>query len=196
MTFYTIQSLKQLIIKPFWDYFIFWSSLFSEIGPYFCRLVIKWTQVQSQKYLDGSNSWAKISIFATLCAKIEVMLKLLEPVCVVRTSKKSSWSVTVLWNRGPLKILNGIKLILDDQGNLLDSYTINLESFRSLRGPLFRKLVRTYFCCFLQQTGSSTCCLLCWIDLNWFLASLERTTGILTQFLMRTARKESDLTKV
>ena len=46
-----------------------------------------------------------------------------------------------MWNRGPLKILNGIKLILDDQGNHLDSYTISLESFRSFRGPLFRKPV-------------------------------------------------------
>ena len=46
-----------------------------------------------------------------------------------------------MWNRGPLKILNGIKLILDDQGNHLDSYAINLESFRSFRGPLFRKPV-------------------------------------------------------
>ena len=42
---------------------------------------------------------------------------------------------------GPLKILNGIKLILDDQGNHLDSYAISLESFRSFRGPLFRKPV-------------------------------------------------------
>ena len=36
----------------------------------------------------------------------------------------------------PLKILNGIKLILR---NHLDSYTIFLESFRSFRGPLFHK---------------------------------------------------------
>ena len=35
----------------------------------------------------------------------------------------------------------GIKLILDDQGNHLDSYTISLESFRSFRGPQFRKPV-------------------------------------------------------
>ena len=40
-----------------------------------------------------------------------------------------------------MKILNGIKLIRDDQGNHLDSYTISLESFRSFRGPLFRKPV-------------------------------------------------------
>ena len=32
-----------------------------------------------------------------------------------------------MWNRGPLKILNGMKLILDDQGTHLDSYTIGLE---------------------------------------------------------------------
>ena len=59
----------------------------------------------------------------------------------VRHSKKSSWPVTGLLTRGPLKILNGIKLILDGQGNHLDSYTISLESFRSFRGPLFRKPV-------------------------------------------------------
>ena len=41
----------------------------------------------------------------------------------------------------PLKILNGIKLILDDQGNHLDSYTISLKSYRSFTGPLFRKPV-------------------------------------------------------
>ena len=58
-----------------------------------------------------------------------------------RASKKSSLSVTGLWNRGPPKILNGIKLILDDQWNRLDSYTISLESFRSFRAPLFRKPV-------------------------------------------------------
>ena len=44
-------------------------------------------------------------------------------------------------DRGPLKILNGIKLILDDQGNHLDSYTIRFESFRSFRGLQFRKPV-------------------------------------------------------
>ena len=45
----------------------------------------------------------------------------------------------IVW--GPLKIVNGIKLILDDQGNHLDSYTIRLESFRSFIGPLFCKPV-------------------------------------------------------
>ena len=40
-----------------------------------------------------------------------------------------------------MMILNGMKLILDDQGNHLDSNTIGLESFRSFRGPLFHKPV-------------------------------------------------------
>ena len=64
----------------------------------------------------------------------------LEPLCCT-VCQKIYLTVTGLWNRGPLKILNGIKLILDDQGNHLDSYTISLESFRSFRGPLFRKPV-------------------------------------------------------
>ena len=41
---------------------------------------------------------------------------------------------------GPL-ILTGIKLILDDQGNHLDSSAISLESFKSFRGHLFCKPV-------------------------------------------------------
>ena len=40
---------EQLIIKPFFDNSFFWSSSFSEIVPYFCWLMIKWMQVQSQK---------------------------------------------------------------------------------------------------------------------------------------------------
>ena len=41
-------------------------------------------------------------------------------------------------------------MILDDQGNHFDSYTISLESFRSFRVPLFRKPVtgqKPFFCC-------------------------------------------------
>ena len=77
--------------------------------------------------------------------KIKIIYLELEPVCsyrfAVRNSKKKFLTSTGLWNRGPLKILNGIELILDDQGNHLDSYTISLKSFRSFRGPLFRKPV-------------------------------------------------------
>ena len=40
-----------------------------------------------------------------------------------------------------MKVLNGTKLILDDQDNHLDSFRINLESFKSFRGPLFYKPV-------------------------------------------------------
>ena len=49
--------------------------------------------------------------------------------------------VTGLGNKGPLKVLNGTKLILDDHGNNLDSFRISLESFRSFRGPLLYKPV-------------------------------------------------------
>ena len=59
----------------------------------------------------------------------------------VRSSKKKFLTVTGLHNRGPLKIQNGTKIILDDQENHLDSYTISLESFKSFRGPLLRKPV-------------------------------------------------------
>ena len=63
-----------------------------------------------------------------------VSFNALEPVYYTEWHKKSTWQVTGLWTRGPLKVLNGTKLILDDQGNHLDSFRIRLESFRSLRG--------------------------------------------------------------
>ena len=44
---------------------------------------------------------------------------LLEAICCKEQQKKSSLPVTGLWNLGPLKIMNGVKLILDDQGNHL-----------------------------------------------------------------------------
>ena len=44
-------------------------------------------------------------------------------------------------NKGPLKVLNGTKLILDVHGNNLDSFRISLESFRSFKGPLLPESV-------------------------------------------------------
>ena len=44
-------------------------------------------------------------------------------------------------NKGPLKVLNGTKLILDDHGNNLDSLRVSLKSSRSFRGPLLHKPV-------------------------------------------------------
>ena len=40
-----------------------------------------------------------------------------------------------------MKVVNGTKLILDDQENQLGSFRISLDSFRSFRGPLFHKPV-------------------------------------------------------
>ena len=47
----------------------------------------------------------------------------LEPVCC-KKRQKSSLTVTGLGTRGPLKILNGTKLILDDQEDHFDSSSI------------------------------------------------------------------------
>ena len=57
-------------------------------------------------------------------------------------------------NKNCLKVLNGTKLILDDDGNNLDSFRISLESFRSFRGALLLKpvtVVRIYFLLFLTE---------------------------------------------
>ena len=65
----------------------------------------------------------------------------LEPVCCNRRQKIVPEQLLVLGNKGPLKVLNNTKLILDDLGNNLDSFRISLESFRSFRRPLLHKLV-------------------------------------------------------
>ena len=62
----------------------------------------------------------------------------------VRNGKKSSWPVTCLGTRGPLKIMNCIKLILDDHVKHSDSFRIYFESFRSLRGTLLPKPVHNW----------------------------------------------------
>ena len=58
---------EQLMIKPFFDNFIFWNSLFYF---YFYWLIIKWGQVQAHKYLAGSTFWTKFYIWLDmqLCA--------------------------------------------------------------------------------------------------------------------------------
>ena len=89
--------------------------------------------------------------------KIEKKKLLHSSLFAVRNIKKSSWLVTGLWSRGPLKDLEGSKdckwvqvipMIIQDQ-----FYTIqNLQ-----RSPIPQTSNRsgTFFCCFLQQTGSS-----------------------------------------
>ena len=42
----------------------------------------------------------------------KIFLQKLEPFCFKRQLKKSSWQVTGLWNRGPVKDLNDFKLIV------------------------------------------------------------------------------------
>ena len=50
-------------------------------------------------------------------------------VCCKKQQKNSSWQVTGLGHKGPLKVLNGTKVILDDHGNILESFRNSLESF-------------------------------------------------------------------
>ena len=66
----------------------------------------------------------------------------LEPVCCKKWQKIVPDHLLV-WGilKGPLNVLNGTKLILDDHGNNLDSFRISLESFRSFRGSLLHKPV-------------------------------------------------------
>ena len=72
---------------------------------------------------------------------IQLMLKktpkpncLLEPVCCKKQQKKVPDQLhTGLWNRGPQKILNVIKLMLDDQGNHLG--LIYVQSVWNHSGP-------------------------------------------------------------
>ena len=59
----------------------------------------------------------------TLCEVQTIWKNLLEPVCFEKQQKEVPDQLVVndLRNKGPLKILNGIKLNLDDQGNHLYS---------------------------------------------------------------------------
>ena len=72
-------------------------------------------------------------------------------------AKDSSWPVTGLWNRGPLKILNGIILIQDDQGITWTHVYNQSEIIQVLQRSLIPQTsnwLGTIFCRFLQQTGS------------------------------------------
>ena len=66
-------------------------------------------------------------------------------------------------NKGPLKVLNGTKLILDGHVNNLDSSRISLESFRSFRGPLLHKPVtgqELFFSISYSISALESCCLI------------------------------------
>ena len=60
---------------------------------------------------------------------------------LLETEKRSSWPVTGLWNRGPLKDLNDFKLIVYECKWFPWSSRINFLPFRIFRGPLFHKPV-------------------------------------------------------
>ena len=77
----------------------------------------------------------------------------------MRNSKKKSFlPVTGLRNRWPLKDFNDSKLIVYKSKWFPWSSRINSTPFRIFRGPLFYKpeTGQELFCCFLQQTGSTS----------------------------------------
>ena len=101
-----------------------------------------------------------------ICSSIEMRKDLpstlnrtyqLEPVCCKKRPKivpdQLLQYYTGLENKGPLKILNGTKLILDDHGNNY-SFRISLESFRGAPTAQISNWSGTILCRFLQQSGS------------------------------------------
>ena len=81
---------------------------------------------------------------------------LLEPVWSKKQQKISSWPVTGLWNRGPLKDLNDSKLMSpsvypDHPGSLLYHSKSSGVPYSTSQ-----YLARNFFCCFLLQAGSSS----------------------------------------
>mgnify|MGYP006975437472 CR=1 FL=1 len=79
------------------------------------------------------------------------------------TEKKSSWPVTGLRNRGPLKDLKDSKLIVYESKWFPWSSRINLIPFKIFRGPLFHKLV----------TGQELFLLLLAANPNWVLLTVK-----------------------
>ena len=76
-------------------------------------------------------------------------------------AKNNPWPVTGLGNKGPLKVLNGTKLILDNHRKNLESFIINLESFSSIRGPLHLKPVtgqELFFAVSYSKPALKQCC--------------------------------------
>ena len=83
----------------------------------------------------------------------------------------------------PLKILNGIVLILDDQGNHLDSIIYNQLGIIQVlqRSPILEisNWSGTFFCYFLQQTGSSVRWWIVTVFVTW-----ERSQRKIRKFLL------------
>ena len=77
----------------------------------------------------------------------------------MKWQKKSPNQETGSGNRGHLKVLKDIKLVLNEHEWHSESFRINLTSFKASRGPIFPKPVswlRLFFRSSLQQTCSDT----------------------------------------
>ena len=77
----------------------------------------------------------------------------------MKWQKKSPNQETGSGNRGHLKVLKDIKLVLNEHEWHSESFRINLTSFKASRGPIFPKPVswlRLFFRSSLQQTCSNS----------------------------------------
>ena len=85
------------------------------------------------------QSWSFRTFRGSLLYKQKTAL---EPVCCKKRQKiSSSWPVTGLRSRGPLKDLKDSELILNESKLFPWSSRISLVPFRTFRGPLFPKPV-------------------------------------------------------
>ena len=101
--------------------------------------------------LKAPLSWYKLCCIACILQSKTLYSRAAQE---YRASKKSSLLVIGLESMGPLQILNGTKLVVNDQRGHSDSLRINLESFRTIRSPLFHKPV-TFFGSTVFLSGSS-----------------------------------------
>ena len=114
------------------------------------------TECAPQKCLDVRLKTCKCIIIQVLIDSESHTTCILEPVCCKKQQKKGSWPVTGLHNRGPLKDLNDSKLIVYESRSFPWLSRINFIPFRIFRFPILQtsNWSGTFFCCFLQQTGS------------------------------------------
>ena len=83
---------------------------------FFFVFPLKWIIAENRWKVEGERNPNSSKIWVEFWSQNQLP-SVLEPVCCKKWQKKSSRPVTGLRTRGPLKILNGIKLILEDHMN-------------------------------------------------------------------------------
>ena len=100
-------------------------------GEGICSCAPQWRETLSELwflFLPFSNPYYKVKTYTIVQYTYSWLTRAASK---YRASKKTSWAVTGLWNREPLRVLNDIKLTLKNHKGHSDSFIINLESFRT-----------------------------------------------------------------